>query len=279
MSGSPGGWSERADTVRIGRVPVRKADIQAVVGVAVVLAVVAHLSLPVAVALAGAIAVAAVLGAYRSEREHRGREYRQVEALFSLFSLLPRGASLPRMRGWAASPDFALLVASRLHEERPRRVLECGSGATTVVAGLVLRELGSGRLVTLEHDAGWAERTRRLVRRSGLEEVVEVHHAPLVEHEHDGETLRWYATGWRGSEDRFDAVIVDGPPEPPAARYPLVPVMRDHIAPGALLLVDDAAREAGRSDLRRWREAVPGLEVRRIETEKGAALLRWPETP
>ena len=279
MSAGPRDWNERSDTFWIGRVPVRKADVQAVVGVAVVLGVVAHLSLPIGVALSGAFAVAAVLGVYRSERKHRAREYRQVEALFSLFSVLPPGVHLPAMRGWAASPDFALLVAARLRQERPERVLECGSGVTTVVAGHVLRELGTGRLVTLEHDAGWAARTRDLIRRNGLADVVDVYHAPLVEREHDGASTRWYGTEWRRAEDRFDAVIVDGPPDPPASRYPLVPVMREHLVAGAILLVDDAAREAGRRDLRRWQEAAPGLEVERVETEKGAAVLRWPEAP
>lgn len=276
MSGGPGGRSGRSDTVWIGRVPVRKADFQAVLGVAAVLAAVAYVTLPLAVALAGAFAVAAVLGAYRSERKHRSREYRQLEALFSLFSLLPEGVHLPRMRGWAASPDFALLVASRLAEAEPERVLECGSGVSTVVAGAVLRELGRGTLVALEHDAEWAERTRRLVGSNGLGDFVEVRHAPLVERVYDGDPMRWYETGWLTEDDRFDAVIVDGPPDPPAARYPVIPEMRERLAPGSLLLVDDAGRAAGRRDLRRWSEEHPDLRTERVDTEKGAAVLRWP---
>lgn len=270
---------ERSDTVRIGRVPVRTADIQAVVGVAVVLGVVAYLSLPLAVALAGAFTVAAVLGAYRSLRKHEQRDFRQIEALFSLFSLLPAGARLPRTRGWAASPDYALLVAGRLREGRPRRVLECGSGVSTVVAGLTLRDLGIGTLLTLEHDPEWAERTRGLVRDHGLEDVVEVRHAPLVERVVGGEPTCWYDTDWLEEDDVFDAVIVDGPPDPPADRYPLVPLLGDHLAPGATLLIDDAERESARDDLRRWSASVPGLEVERVRTEKGAAVVRWPGSP
>lgn len=271
------GGRRGASVMRIGRVPVRRDDVLAVLGVGLVLAAVGTLSLVAAVALAGAFAVAAVLGAYRSFRKHEKEDYRQLEALFSLFQVLPEGAALPAMRGWAASPDFALLVSTRLDDHRPERVLECGSGVSTLVAGFTLRRNGRGTLVSLEHDEAWAERTRALVRRHGLEDVVRVVHAPLTSRSVGEEEERWYGTGWLSPEDRFDAVIVDGPPEPPADRHPVLPLLRDHLSPGALVLVDDAGREAGARDLRRWSEEAPGLAIERIPTEEGAAVLRWPE--
>lgn len=263
--------------LRIGRVPVRRDDVLAVLGVGLVLAAVGTLSLVAAVALAGAFTVAAVLGAYRSFRKHEKQDYRQLEALFSLFQVLPEGAALPPMRGWAASPDFALLVATRLAEHRPERVLECGSGVSTIVAGLTLRRNGRGTLVSLEHDEAWAERTRAMVRRQGLEDVVRVVHAPLASWSVGEEEERWYGTEGLSPDDRFDAVIVDGPPEPPADRHPVLPVLRDRLSPGAVVLVDDAGRAAGSRDLRRWSEEVPGLAIEHVETEEGAAVLRWPE--
>ena len=50
--------------------------------------------------------------------------YRQVEALFSMFSTLKLRHPLPPMRVWPISPDFANIVISLIAEHRPGLVLE-----------------------------------------------------------------------------------------------------------------------------------------------------------
>lgn len=266
----------RSDVVGNRRVPVRTSDVWAVAAVAAIVLVLALISVPVALAASGAIVVAVVLGVYRSLRRHADRDYRQVESLFSLFSVARLDAALPPMRTWAASPDFALLVASCLLDKSPERVLECGSGVTTVIAGSVLRRLGSGTVLSLEHDPRYARRTERLVRRHGLEDIVRVVLAPLESHELERGAETWYGTDWLSPDDIFDVVIVDGPPVPPASRYPLLPLLGSHLRDGAVLVVDDAAREAARRDLQRWSKDVPDLGVQSVRAEKGAALVRWP---
>lgn len=90
---------------------------------------------------------------------------------------------------WAAEPE----LLKDLWDKADGRVLECGSGLTT----LVLAIKGVDSLV-LEHDPAFASHTRKMLALFGLKANIEV--CPLV----DG----WF--DFEGGE--FDAVIVDGPP-------------------------------------------------------------------
>ena len=90
---------------------------------------------------------------------------------------------------WAAEPALLADVWDRA----TGRVLECGSGLTT----LVLAIKGADSTV-LEHDPAFASHTAKMLARFGLEAGIQI--CPLV----DG----WY--DFAGGE--FDTVIVDGPP-------------------------------------------------------------------
>ena len=49
------------------------------------------------------------------------------------------------------------------------------------------------------------------------------------------------------------SVVCDGPPSGTVGgRYGLVPVMREHLRPGCVILLDDAWREDERAVARRW---------------------------
>ncbi len=86
--------------------------------------------------------------------------------------------------------EYAQMEA--LLELRPGLVVECGSGSSSVWLGHVLRRLGHGRYVALEHDERYAEVSRTEVARHGLSDVVEVRHAPLLPVTVDGEEQPWY---------------------------------------------------------------------------------------
>jgi hypothetical protein len=58
--------------------------------------------------------------------------------------------------------------------------------------------------------------------------------------------------------------LVDGPPGygegMAASRYPALPALRGKLAPGALVVLDDAEREPEQRILAQWRDAVPEWE-------------------
>ncbi len=154
------------------------------------------------------------------------------------------------------TPDVANYLIQQILFRRPDRILECGAGVSTRVIARTLRTLGTGRLVTLEHDPHWAAEIRRILHAEGLSGFVEVVEAPLVPQPvQGGRELMWYRCDLTLYGAPFDLVFVDGPPwaqpEHPgreAALYTIAPFMR----PGALLLLDDANREGEQAAIKRW---------------------------
>jgi len=149
--------------------------------------------------------------------------------------------------GWSADLEYI----RRMAEEAARTegpILECGSGLTTLVLGIV-----AGRrdieVWTLEHHAEWFGKLRQTLDAHGIHH--RLRHAPLSSY--DG--FSWYTPPLEEMPDRFRLVVCDGPPgRTPGGRYGLLPVMRERLAPGSQVLLDDAARPEEIAVLERWRE-------------------------
>src|SRR4029077_7618180 len=101
-----------------------------------------------------------------------------AEPLLALRERLVTRRPLPAMRGFAIAPDFALLLTELIADERPELVVETGSGVSTLVIAYGLEKLGRGRVIALEHDAGYAAGTRAELERHGLSAYATVVHAP-----------------------------------------------------------------------------------------------------
>jgi predicted O-methyltransferase YrrM len=187
---------------------------------------------------------------------------------------LPRG--LPPLRGWAASPDFLLVLVGHVKEVRPRRLLECGSGASTVVLARCLQMLAGGHLYSLEHDPDFAATTRRRLTDLGLEAFATVIHAPLTRHNLAGTDWSWYSLN--GLPDGpFDMMVIDGPPvcAAPLARYPAGPLLLSSLSPAGTCFLDDTNREDEALIVERWLREMPGLGRRDFRCEKGCVALTW----
>ncbi|MEU5875436.1 class I SAM-dependent methyltransferase [Glycomyces sp. NPDC047369] len=233
--------------------------------------------------------IAAAVEEARAEGELRGRAngdavatqarrvYGKVEDLLALYYDVDPGRALPHTQGWAAGVDLARYLYLQVREHGRTRVLECGSGSSTVLFAYALRAIGSGRAVALEHEPRFAEATRGMLRERGLEDWAEVVDAPLTEVPLAGETWRWYDPQAVPAGE-FDLLVVDGPPGStgPQARYPAVPVLYDRLASGALVVLDDAFRPEERATAERWAAEFDGFEPERIGHERGTIVLRKP---
>lgn len=149
-------------------------------------------------------------------------------------------------KGWSAWGEY--LTACIDHALRtPGPILECGSGLPTIVVGAVAKKRGQ-RHWALEHSSEWAEKVDRYLRRYDIDSVV-LSVSDLRDH---GDYL-WYEPPLRSMPDSFPLVICDGPPGGvKGGRYGLVPVMRDRLKPGCVILLDDAGREQEAAIARRW---------------------------
>ena len=73
-------------------------------------------------------------------------------------------------------------------------------------------------------------------------------------------------------------LLVDGPVGAlgPQARYPALPLLRERLLPGAVVLLDDADRPEEQEVLARWQADWPELSSAMLRLEKGAARLVVP---
>lgn len=209
-----------------------------------------------------------------------------VHGLLSVHTLLEPRAPLPGFTRWAASAEFCAALTQIVLDRQPRRVLELGSGTSSVVLGYALERAGGGRLLSLDHDAVYAEKTRQHLRRHGLDDRADVLHAPLETQSIDGRQRPWYhlpdaeLDGFV-ADGGIDLLVVDGPPREsdPEARYPALPLLLDRLAPDAVLVLDDADRAEEQAALARWQSEVPGLTVETIASARGIAVVRRSARP
>lgn len=172
--------------------------------------------------------------------------------------LLDGGAFLPWSEG-AMSPAGLATVATEIAFGERRLVAELGSGISTVVLARLARQL-EGRIFTVEHSPEWAGWVRRALERDGLEDVATVIEAPLEPHALSVGGAPWYAEAAFAElpSDGIELLLVDGPPGygdgMARSRHPALPALAERLAPGALVVLDDADREGESEILDRWEE-------------------------
>jgi predicted O-methyltransferase YrrM len=155
---------------------------------------------------------------------------------------------------WSISEALAVELTRYLECRRPPRILEIGSGLSTLVLGAyAVRH--DAEVVTLEHDWSFYQRTRKALTQFGMGKQVCLKLAPLRSRHFEGcgRRVLWYDAKLDG---RFDFVFVDGPPKN-EGRNAVLFAIADHLSPGWELWLDDADRYHERGCLRRWQEGFP----------------------
>jgi len=175
--------------------------------------------------------------------------------------------------GAASIDELVRLVATT----RPKTIVEFGSGVSTVALAWAMREAFGGgnvvRIVSIEQDAGHAQRTRDLLARSDLSAGCVIIVAPLEDQVIEGFETTCYAV--RDSlaaalgDRRADLVVIDGPAGAPGVRFGTLPLVHPHVADGATFVMDDALRDGELDIARRW-STLPYVRLRGIRLiEKG----------
>jgi len=203
-------------------------------------------------------------------------DMRQVESLIYLVSILRPEIPLPETRDGAASPDLLRKTLELLAARRPSLVVEAGSGVSTLVIGYYLKRLGTGKLISLEHNPDYATTVRGWIDLHSLGHVAEVVDAPLTTLALGDERFLWYDIGRVHFGGKIDLVFVDGPPggTQPLARYPALPVLLPHLSSDALILLDDGNRIDEERIAQRWTAEFPTFSSEFLCLEKGAFLFR-----
>lgn len=164
--------------------------------------------------------------------------------------------ALPNLGSWKADVAFLRHIVGAVEKLRPREVVELGCGASTLVLAQALSRKGGGRLTSFDQHAGFTAATGEWLADHGLH--ASMRHAPLV-----ADPSRWSESWYdlSGVPDSIDLLVIDGPPW---AVDPFIrgraEVLFERIAPGGMVLLDDAARPGERVVAREWRKRWPGFE-------------------
>jgi Methyltransferase domain len=176
---------------------------------------------------------------------------------------------------WAADPLFCLRAVELVASRRPGLVIECGSGSSTVIVARCLRQLGHGRILSLEHDPDFAERTRILLREHGVADLATVVTATLTRRQHEGKEYRWYDSAYETLvTEPVGVLLVDGPPggSAPRARFPALPLLRRFLAEDWAILMDDGDRTDERWIAHTWAQET-GAALRHLGGGRGGWVL------
>jgi predicted O-methyltransferase YrrM len=169
--------------------------------------------------------------------------------------------------GWMLPNDAHGWLTELIRTHEPEVVVECGSGASTVLLAKLQSRRYRGGMFSLEHDDAFADRTRGMLAANGLHDVVTV--CPL------GQNGGWQWYTLLPDIDRVDMLVVDGPPARTArlARYPALPLLRKQLGDHGIVVLDDVHRHDERMILRRWLTEYPEFTATVVEHSKGAAAL------
>ncbi|MEW8627922.1 MAG: hypothetical protein AB2551_19400 [Candidatus Thiodiazotropha sp.] len=149
--------------------------------------------------------------------------------------------------GYAAGISYLRHVGERVLKSKGP-ILECGSGATTLLIA-TLTQTEQRQFVVFEHNLEWYRHLRQILKQLGFHHVKLIH-APLV----DYGDFRWYKAPTLNRHPPFELVICDGPPGSiPGGRYGLLPIMGDQLSTSCLILLDDTHRKAERHIITSWR--------------------------
>jgi len=159
--------------------------------------------------------------------------------------------------GWSADTSYLEAVcywASRIRGP----ILECGSGLTTLLLGII----APNRATTLEHLPEWKEHVQQAAAKHSI--PVNLFTAPLA----DYGGFHWYSLSGLLTGD-FELVICDGPPSRViGGRYGLLPVASRLLSRNAVILLDDVERSDEQAIIERWNREF-GIRCERYRTPRG----------
>ena len=148
-------------------------------------------------------------------------------------------------KGWPASVGY-LQEMSNLAVKTRGPILECGTGITTILLGLLCQKRGV-KVWSLEHNVECYSCVEKTLKKFRIENV-KLCLVPLVEY---GD-YTWYDPPVKEMPKDFHFVVCDGPPRRTGGRYGLLPVMGKYVARDCIILLDNTDREGEKKIIKQW---------------------------
>jgi hypothetical protein len=167
---------------------------------------------------------------------------------------------------WALDAQTIILLWEILHREKPRLIVECGAGISTLVlaryAALAFSERDPCFIVSLEQDFATTQSIFARLGDAGLERFVQIVHSPLDAN--DNYSLHNFEKVLaRLPRKRIDFLVIDGPAGVTGCRLATLPMLLGHCREGARWFLDDAFRDGEMRILNQWSRLI-GIRVEGI---------------
>ena len=156
---------------------------------------------------------------------------------------------------WTLDAQTIILVWEILHREKPRLIVECGAGISTLALAQYAATASSDGdpcfIVSLEQDSEMAQSIRGRLSKVGLESFVQVVHSPLDAN--DNYSLHNFEKVLARLPRKYiDFLVIDGPQGAIGCRLETLPMLLGHCMEGAKWFLDDAFRDGEMRILHQW---------------------------
>jgi predicted O-methyltransferase YrrM len=175
-----------------------------------------------------------------------------------------------RFGDWTISAQAMNLLERDIRARPPHRVLEFGSGLSTACLARYMAEntpdAPRPSVISLEQDADFCAETRKVVAELQLDELVAVHHAPLVQQEIAGRTVNVYdlpaSVLSELEKEPPELVFIDGPGKAGGrlGRWAVLHVVIPLLPQGFRFFLDDALLDSALESAQLWDE-LPGVRI------------------
>jgi predicted O-methyltransferase YrrM len=178
---------------------------------------------------------------------------------------------------WSMSFQNLHLLLDILDRRQPRVIVELGSGISTLMIAAWFQERGQGRLISVDHDEDWANRTEFYVREAGISDYLTMLRTRLKSTFSIGHEIDWYDLEVPTVPIAdIDLLVVDGPPagtsDKQLSRIHSLVHFHRFMAADSCIVLDDACRPGESEVLKTWGMNFPDFKFQVVRTLKGFAI-------
>lgn len=180
--------------------------------------------------------------------------------IFSLTILSPLITNKPYLpiNGGALRPFAIAFILNEILINKRKKIIEFGSGISTILIARLLKHHNlKCKVISIEHNKEWINTLNHLLNEEKINEYVQIVYSPLKKIEHKLGATPWYDIPKDViSRNKFDLVIIDGPPayedKYRFSRYPAMETIIDSLCESCFILLDDANRYGEQKIIELW---------------------------
>ncbi len=206
--------------------------------------------------------------------------YAQFASLLNIRDIIgPDVVALGPLRGWAISPDSLEIILRDLHPRNAPKVLEFGAGESTIAISAMLKRMGCGSLITVEHDVYFAEKIIGRIKKTDLQMYSTIQIVPMRKYGTRLGLPEFTSYDLSDVDVDFDLALIDGPimhQFGAATRSVPLDWCVNRLRNDCVIYLHDAARSEEASIVKGSKNKWLNVDLEMIGTEKG--LLRLGRT-